>query len=345
MVVNKNITKMIFVVLLLFFLSGCYDHDEAEFECQISVDSMNSDCSALAGRMRACQILDMTYDTRQGVSSYCTGSCLSKSKFLDSVPKECITVSVAYSRFSENAGKPILLSMQLGSIDEEDENCDPLTDRACCIDEGKCWIDNNCKSCSEGECQFKSDCSSYCKGNLIQDRDCNLKTATCEDTFTNDCSNYNAVILDETHYLTCKDSECVVKIEELQTRRDEASKLALDYTLAAEDVRSAVVVMDDIALGALEGLFAETLQTTFEALNVISGNWIQLLGEAGASIVLDGLTYVSKGDDEVMTKPDLFRWAIDNRDVLRLEEESLVRQADKTKELVKQLDQEIAKLN
>lgn len=328
-------TILIFIIITTLILSGCYGHEDAEYECQISVDSLNSDCSALAGRVRTCQILDMTYGPGEGISSYCTGSCLKKSKFLDSVPKECLKISVAYSRFSENANKGLIMSKQLTSENAEvDEEIVEKNN----IGETKPAVLENI---IDKKCEFNSECKSTCEGFKIAKQYCDINTYKCKFDKYVDCSLQSETIVGRKIKKSCIDLQCKTSILELQNYKDEISKEAVNYNKAAGQVRTAIKLMDDIAIGALEGMFAETLQTTFEALNIISGNPIQLIGEGIASVVTQGMDIISKGDDEASKKPEMFAWALNNRAKLRSEVKVLEVKFEETKEIVEKLDLEI----
>jgi len=335
------------ILMLLFFvlLVGCLGHEEAEYECQIKVTS-GSECSALSGRVRACQILDPFYEGGK-TPEYCFNTCLDKSKFLNDVPADCIQVSLAHSRFlnSSKAGM-VIETTQLSTVEEdiEEEVCDPDSDKTCCIENSKCWKDSKCIDCSQGDCQVESDCDNACDGDLIQEMGCNLNTATCEKTFTKDCSKINQVFEDDFYYLTCRDAECGLDLKDLGIMYNDTSKEAVDYNLAAQDVRKLIKSMDDIAIQTMQSMAADTLSTTFDALNVISGNWIQLLAEGAVEIVTSGINYFATGDAAAMNKPEIFKWAIDSRSTLRIELSTLELKHETAKAKAIVLKNEINKL-
>ncbi len=314
------------IILLAFFLNGCYEHDEAVYECQISIDNSNSDCAVLRGRMRACQILDASYEPDQGMSSYCSKNCLRKSKFLDSVPSECIKVSVAHSRFSESSG--IILTIQLGTSEEEVEeapclttdddscpdNCNAKNDFNCCVADGKCWIKGTCKSCNEGECEMLSDCTPICENNLLWKQACDVNIAECEKTFSEDCTNQLDTIAGRDLGRICFEGSCVMDKTALESYKKELSEEYKSYTRTRQELTTLRNRFQDEIIYGASKLTTSALTSTYEALSLLTGQLAVLLTESTVRLLGEGIANAYGGDPASMNTAEYFVWNLKARD-------------------------------
>jgi len=344
--------RIILALLLLssFLLLGCaelegLDVDELLqdgdpiYECSISINSSSQECGTSGGyRNHICQIRNASYDIESGIPSFCTNYCLNRSKLLEEYEEECIIVRVKDSSFAiGDSATPNTYWEQLyegAGDDASAEDCSSVSngecgdscgtdeDFDCCVGMGKSWIDGSCQADSS-KCLHDSDCPDACSGESIADNYCDIQSHTCKTSKTTACEN-TSLIAGKTFTETCFDGPiCKLDKQELEEHQDELVAEWQKYNSMRQDVTGLIALMDDIMLKQAEGITQELMVTTYEALNVITGSWIQFLGEAGAKVIEDGLSVLASGDDSAMTKGETFAWAYNNRATLRTELDSI----------------------
>ncbi len=316
--------RIIFIVILAtLFLSGCYGHEDAEYECQISVDSSNSDCSELRGRVRSCQILDMSYQPSEGIASYCTKTCLKKSKFLDSVPLECVKVSVAYSSFSGRSG--IILSKQLGGTVENGE-------KVIEEEEEKVVAEPTIKK----ECELNSDCKATCEGTNIARQYCDINTYKCKFDKNVNCALESEKWEDYTFTKTCKNAVCVVDPNQVKIKRDEAKDTLQGYLDANGQVSVLYQKFQRECEIAVSLSLTSLTKNALDGLTAIGGV-VKFLSDVTGQIIEEGINMAFESDTK-MSNSEYVIWSCGARDKLSSELNILPPKIDDARADLKKID-------
>ncbi len=308
---NKLVTVflMLFGLLLTLFLFGCTDleNKEANFECEVKIDSWNEDCVALKGKAHICQIYDSLYSPQNKIPEYCTNDCVNRSNYLASVGEECLIISVQDSRLKfKNGEYPKVYWTQTYELVEEENQTE---------------LDNNNleNEITSKECQFDSDCSDLCFGSKIIDNYCDLTNYSCKVAKETDCSLEKEIIVNKEYSKTCSNLTCTLNKTELENDKLDISNTWKEYNNLRQELTKLEAHMDDIMLKQAEGITQELMITTFNSLNIISGNWIKLLEDATVNLIDEGLAALANGDQTQMSKTQTFSWAYNNREKLRIE--------------------------
>jgi hypothetical protein len=323
--------KLIFfsiIVLIFLFLNGCVSQLEKPiYECVVKGDSSIQGCGNIGNREHMCQIYDASYNPSKGMPDFCTDFCLKRSNLKSEISEECIIIEVRDSSFNENiTEKSVYVRQAEGFIETyeyenstDSQTCEPNSSESCCIDAGKCWINNSCQPCSVGTCQFESDCPDICEGTILWKQWCNLNRATCEKTSPIDCSKENMVIGEKSFSKVCSSEKCVLDITELKEYKQEITNEYNELTIARQKINELSIMVDDIAITSAANITTQTLSQTFELLNAINGSWVKIITEQTINLVGEGLSIVGKGDTSSTTQADTLVWALKSRDKLKNE--------------------------
>ncbi len=252
--------KRVVLLILLLVLMGC--QKDAKYECQVSVRPTGKEpCDFVGGRDHICQLYGTEFEPTE-VPDYCIEKCLERSKFLTSdnmwgqaIDLECMQVSVAHSGFEKPELTPE--ERRIDTVDltyEEVEEDTPACDESymqCCFDNGKCWIDGQCKKCTEGDCLMNSDCAPVCEGNYLWDQDCDQYEKICKKARKHNCADIVDTIAGIDIQRVCKGSACVVDESRLQSTRTDLVKQYNQYTYARQEVTNLRMHFDRQCLRAL----------------------------------------------------------------------------------------------
>jgi len=197
-------------------------------------------------------------------------------------------------------------------------DCGSDEDIDCCESYGKSLVDGKCVADSS-KCQVNSDCEDTCTGSNIVENYCDISTFTCKTNNTTDCSLEKETIAGKEFSNTCVNLECSLNKDELITHQKEVSAAWKEYNDARQSLTSLEHKMDDIMLKQAEGLTQELMISTYTSLNFISGGFIQILSDATANVIEEGLSALGRGDEAAMNKGETFAWAYNNRTKIRAE--------------------------
>jgi hypothetical protein len=328
----------ILIIILSIFLFGCTENQDADYECEIKIDNWNDNCSALKGRAHACQITDPNYDIESGVPNFCNNYCVNRSGFLSQVSEECFIITVQDSRF-KSEGVPTVYWEQKYELTEEPENTTNQENNL----EDNTSQENIVEEIVQGNCQFDSDCKDTCVGTKIVDYYCDLKEYTCEIAKETDCAQEKEIIIGKEYSKICSNLNCVISKTELEDYKKEISDIWKQHNDLRQELTKLEFLMDDIMLKQAEGITQELMIKTFNSLNTISGNWIQLIADITINTIDDGLAALARGDTTNMDKGETFAWAYNNREKIREEtriiDEKLLILSNMTKELTQKISE------
>jgi hypothetical protein len=322
---KKNV--FLIIILLFFLISfsllfGCTENQNADFECQVKIDNWNEDCFALKGKAHICQINDPSYSASDGLPSFCTNECVTRSNYLSSVGEECLIITVQDSRFKLNEGETPTIYIEQkyelikNNTTEEKNN---LVEENKIEEENMSNKENIEEEIVQGNCQFDSDCKDTCNGTKIIDYYCDLSNYTCKIAKETDCSIEKELIVGKEYSKTCSNLICTFNKTELEKDKLAVSNLWKEHNNLRQELTNLEVLMDDIMLKQIEGITQELMVKTFNSLNIISGNYIQLIADVTVNSIDDGLNALKNGDQTSMNKADTFSWAYNHREKIRAE--------------------------